>query len=58
MIIYVAFYDEGLVLRDEHWMDNTECDARQRFDMMCAESIADGWSVIASPVTRFGEIPS
>lgn len=58
MIIYVAFYDEELVLRDEHWMDNAECDERQRLDMMCAESLADGWSVITSPVTRFGEVPS
>lgn len=58
MIIYVAFYDESLVLRNEYWMDHTKADERKCLGMRCADAFADGWSVFTSPVSAYGVIPS
>lgn len=58
MIIYVAFYDESLVLRNEYWMDHSKADERRCLGMRCADAFNDGWSVFTSPVPAYGVIPS
>jgi hypothetical protein len=58
MILYVAFYDESLVLRNEYWVDYTKRDEVRCLIKRCADAFADGWSVFTSPVTRFGEVPA
>lgn len=58
MIIYVAFYNEELVLSAEYWMDYEKPDERKCLGMRCADAFADGWSVFTSPVPAYGAYPS